>query len=116
LDLAALAQQSIARVEPEARRLGVALQAELPPFVLKASGDATQISRVIDRLLERAIKVSPHGAQVWVRVRNTNDGMLRLSVHDVGGSFSAEQVAGALRGDAGARPRGAVVGRRPTDR
>ncbi|HRF48328.1 MAG TPA: response regulator [Anaerolineales bacterium] len=104
LDLAALAQQSIARVEPEARRLGVALQAELPPFVLKASGDATQISRVIDRLLERAIKVSPHGAQVWVRVRNTNDGMLRLSVHDVGGSFSAEQVAGALRGAPGQTP------------
>jgi two-component system NtrC family sensor kinase len=98
LDLAALVQQSIARMEPEARRLGVALHADLPPFVLKAAGDATQISRVIDRLLERAVKVSPHNAQVWVRVRNNNDGMLRLSVQDVGGSFSAEQVAGALRG------------------
>lgn len=101
LDLAALVQQSIARMEPEARRLGVALHADLPPFVLKAAGDATQISRVIDRLLERAVKVSPHNAQVWVRVRNNNDGMLRLSVQDVGGSFSAEQVAGALRGAPG---------------
>jgi len=101
LDLAALAQQSLARLESEARRLGVVLHADLPPFVLKAAGDAAQISRVIDRLLERAIKVSPHGAQVWVRVRNNNDGLLRLSVQDVGGSFSAEQVAGALRGAPG---------------
>ncbi len=101
LDLAALVQQSIARMEPEARRLGVALHADLPPFVLKAAGDAAQIARVIDRLLERAVKVSPHNAQVWVRVRNNNDGMLRLSVQDVGGSFSAEQVAGALRGAPG---------------
>ena len=101
LDLAALAQQSLARLESEARRLGVVLHADLPPFVLKAAGDAAQISRVIDRLLERAIKVSPHGAQVWVRVRNNNDGLLRLIVQDVGGSFSAEQVAGALRGAPG---------------
>ncbi|MBL8095987.1 MAG: response regulator [Anaerolineales bacterium] len=101
LDLAALAQQSLARLESEARRLGVVLHADLPPFVLKAAGDAAQISRVIDRLLERAIKVSPHDAQVWVRVRNNNDGLLRLSVQDVGGSFSAEQVAGALRGAPG---------------
>ncbi len=101
IDLSALAQQSIARLEPEARRLGVVLHADLPPFVLKAAGDATQISRVIDRLIERAVKVSPHNAQVWVRVRNNNDGMLRLSVQDVGGSFSAEQVAGSLRGAPG---------------
>jgi two-component system NtrC family sensor kinase len=102
LDLAALAQQSIARLEPEAKRNGVYIGVDFPPFVLKAAGDAAQIGRVFDRLIERALKASRPGSQVWVKVRNNGDGMIRATIQDVGGEASAKQTAAAL--EAGKTP------------
>ncbi len=92
IDLAEAAKQSIARLSVEAQRAHISLVTDLPAFTLKAAADATQLGRVLDNLIDNAIRFSPQGAQVTVRVRDGGDGSVQVAVVDKGIGIAADRL------------------------
>jgi two-component system sensor histidine kinase VicK len=64
---------------------GVTLRLDAPPNGLPAvSVDAIKLRRVLQNLVDNAIKYSPEGGPVVVRVEAGDDGRVRLHVNDAG--------------------------------
>ncbi|HEX6287541.1 MAG TPA: GAF domain-containing protein [Herpetosiphonaceae bacterium] len=82
LDLGALAERVVAEVQPT---LGPqhALSCEREAEPLLVNGDAVRLEQVLHNLIANAIKYSPHGGQVSVRVERCNDKVCLL-VRDEG--------------------------------
>jgi DNA-binding response OmpR family regulator len=70
-----LAREALARFQSRAREAGVGLLAELPALPLPVVVDPAQIARVFDSLLANALKFSPRGGQVTMRIADDHDGM-----------------------------------------
>jgi signal transduction histidine kinase len=51
--------------------------------------DGPKVERIIENLLANAIKYSPSGTPIWVRLETTDEGVL-LVVEDVGGGLLEE--------------------------
>jgi signal transduction histidine kinase len=120
-DLLALARAAIADQQRRTRRHQIRLETSL--FELAGTWDAPRLERVLGNLLANAVKYSPRGGEVAVRVDQDGEGdaavaILRVVDRGVGipaaelprvfswyfrGSNVAEQVAGAGIGLAGAR-------------
>jgi two-component system, NtrC family, sensor histidine kinase KinB len=110
VDPAALAQQAIQKVDAAARAGTVELILEEPPqpFVLEV--DPERIGVVLDNLLGNAVRHTPPGGRVNVRVRRTTDGA-RFEVQDSGEGIPPQyleriferffQVPGSKRGGVG---------------
>lgn len=87
VELGALLQKNVARHRLLAarRQIEIALEAQaLPPLAL----DAGRIEQVLDNLIGNAVKFSPQGAAVRVRLRG-GDGGVTLAVQDEGPGISA---------------------------
>lgn len=92
IDLKELAQQTIKSYKKTARRQRVRLNLEAEsnlPFVL---GDEESLSRALGCLVDNAIKFSPQGGDVNIRIR-AEVGFAILSVQDHGIGISAERQA-----------------------
>jgi signal transduction histidine kinase len=87
IDLAVVARETVARLEPLARERGVRLAADLDPAA--ARGDARWLRRAIDNLVDNAIKFTPSGTTVTVTTRRTG-ATARVSVLDEGPGIPAE--------------------------
>lgn len=83
LDLAELAQESLTAFMPLAQRVGVALDARLPPLPVAVTGDSEQLMRLIGNLLSNALKSCPGGGQVRL-VLQAEPSIVRLHVDDSG--------------------------------
>ncbi|HEX7078730.1 MAG TPA: ATP-binding protein, partial [Candidatus Eisenbacteria bacterium] len=81
-DLAAIARGAIGRAERSSAEAGVrvTLDGESPALV---EGDAAHLGRVLDDLLDNAIRFSPSGGTVRVRIAASESGH-RLTVSDSG--------------------------------
>lgn len=65
------------------RRAGeIDFDVELQPWVL--TGDSSALERAVLNLLDNAVKFSPEGAVVWVRLRPLGDGTAVVEVADAG--------------------------------
>lgn len=85
--LAELVQDVVVKSTLAARRVGVTLTMEAPPPDLAlVTGDIALIERVLDSLLENAIRFAREGGGVTVRVQR-EPRSLRVSVHDTGGGI-----------------------------
>jgi two-component system OmpR family sensor kinase len=78
-DLSAMAEEVVAAMAPLAIRDGLSLALETGGRVI-VRGDADAIAHALRNLIENALRFSPRGAEVLVRV----DGKGRLSVEDQG--------------------------------
>ncbi len=87
-----LARESIARMAGEGRQHNVALLAEFPSEPVSVNADAAQISRVLDSLMANAIKVSPPGSYVTVRLQVSGSGQAHVSVMDSGVGLPPEKL------------------------
>ncbi|MBI2836800.1 MAG: HAMP domain-containing histidine kinase, partial [Acidobacteria bacterium] len=67
---------------------GQTLHYEAPPEHAVADADRDITLQVCDNLLANAVKYSPHGKSIWVRVRQM-DGKVRIEVRDEGPGVSA---------------------------
>jgi signal transduction histidine kinase/CheY-like chemotaxis protein len=70
---------------------GINLRAEIPEETPRASFDAPRIQQVLSNLIGNAIKFTPPGGSVTVRVEPHGDGAL-VSIADTGPGIAAEQI------------------------
>jgi signal transduction histidine kinase len=82
VDLAHLAAQSVESARPRAELGSVALHAELEPVPL-VRGEAARLAQLLDNLVSNAIKFTPSGGDVVVKV-TPGDGFACIQVSDTG--------------------------------
>jgi heavy metal sensor kinase len=90
LELQSLLQELIdeLRVLAEDRQLSLSLQTEPTPLVL---GDAQWLKQAVINLLDNAIRYTPPGGQVTVRLRETDEGVA-ISVEDTGPGIESQHL------------------------
>ena len=87
LDLCALARGVVEEVQPTIERHVV--RCELPDAPLVVDGDALRLEQVVQNLVSNAVKYSPGGGEVVVRVSHSG-GEARVSVTDTGIGIPAD--------------------------
>lgn len=83
VDLAELSWQAVADLAPRAATEGVALLHQLPK-TLTVSADPVRIRQVLDNLLSNALKYTPAGGTVTLRLVETLDDEVALVISDTG--------------------------------
>ncbi len=83
LDLREVAQSTVDMLRVQAEGHGVSLQVELPDAPVIVQGDAEELPRVVDNLCSNAVKYTPAGGEVRVRVRVV-DSYAEVEVTDTG--------------------------------
>lgn len=90
-DLAALVRGKVDEYQPLARTTSVALSAVLPERGIEASLDVGLIGRVLDNLVTNAVKHTPPGGRIEVRLDPEDGGRrIALSVSDTGEGIPAD--------------------------
>ena len=87
LDLGELVRQRAERVRADADAKGVALALDVEPGV-RLAAEAAPLAEVVDNLVGNAVKYTPPGGTVSVRLGHA-DGTARLEVEDTGPGFDA---------------------------
>jgi signal transduction histidine kinase len=88
-----LVQQATNRFQNFARQANLNLVCETPSEAVQATADAGHIAQVLDGLLSNAIKFSPPGGQVTMRLESTPERQAHITVSDAGVGLDANQVA-----------------------
>jgi signal transduction histidine kinase len=91
-DLGELARRAVARHAARFEEGRVELVTALPREALRGHGDAERLARAIDQLLDNALKFTPAGGAVGVRVRRLPTGQFELCIADSGPGIPAEKV------------------------
>jgi two-component system OmpR family sensor kinase len=89
--LTELVQDALQQIRLEAEAKHVELRAELPERSHRVRGDVGLIARVLDNLLDNAIRYTPSGGRITVGVDRRN-GMLRVRVEDTGRGILPEHL------------------------
>jgi signal transduction histidine kinase len=83
VDLAAVVREQVVDAAGDAERAGVTLVAEVCSDATLMLGDARDLSQLSRNLLSNAIRYTPAGGQVTVRLERRGD-LIRLQVEDTG--------------------------------
>jgi two-component system sensor histidine kinase BaeS len=90
-DLRAVVEGALAQAEPAARRKAVTLVADLPPSPVRQRHDPQRIGQVLTNLIGNALKFTPPGGTVTVRLTPRPDGA-ELEVVDTGVGISEDEL------------------------
>lgn len=93
VDLCALALQAVSEQAPAAHALGQDLALEAPPQPVWVHGHATMLALALRNLVDNAIRHTPPGTQIEVRIERRSAGETVLSVSDDGGRVGADQTS-----------------------
>jgi signal transduction histidine kinase len=91
-NLSELVKQAVGRLTLVARQGGLTLATELTNEPHQVPVDAVLIGRAVENLLVNAIKFSPQGGVITVRVKPGEAGMMQVSVTDQGPGLSADKL------------------------
>lgn len=91
VDLAELVQRVTGRFQAEASQKGVALVLEVPGAVRAVEADADRLSQVVGNLIGNALRYTPSGGRVAVRVRGA-EGEAEVSIADTGPGISPDEL------------------------
>ncbi len=83
MDIVPLARRAVEIAEPIAKQAGINILAEIPSLPLWINGEQARLAQVFDNLLNNAIKFSPDGGEVIVRVIDATD-EVRVEIQDTG--------------------------------
>jgi signal transduction histidine kinase len=133
VDIGAVAREAVALCDARARHRNIALSGEIPADLPQVSADADRLQRVILNLLDNAIRFTPTGGSVLVRVEAVEHGdreagrqgeknisvplfpCLLVSVRDTGRGMSEEEQARVFepyyRGEGGGVGLGLTIAR-----
>ncbi|HYP28035.1 MAG TPA: PAS domain S-box protein [Blastocatellia bacterium] len=89
LEVAPVIEAAVDSVRPTADAKGVKLQVVLDPDARPVSGDAGRLQQVVWNLLANAIKFTPKGGRVQVRLMRVNS-QIELEVSDTGQGIARE--------------------------
>ncbi|WP_243374894.1 ATP-binding protein [Microvirga solisilvae] len=94
VDLGSLAAHMIETLSPMAKERGVAIRAALPSSPVFVRGDRDELLRVLENLIENAVKYGESGGAVDVTVENAAEisGRVVLSVQDYGPGIAPEHL------------------------
>lgn len=92
-DLNKLIRQSISQFQPVAQQNGISLIAELSSRPVQAFVNPTHIAEVLQGYLSNAIRHSPEGGQVLLRVERTPENLAHVSVQDKGRGIDNQVLA-----------------------
>lgn len=92
INLNELIHQRVSHFEHIAEQTSLALATELPDDPIIAHADPQQINQVIDSLLTNAIRLSPHGGNITVRLERTADNLAHVMVKDTGKGIKPEEL------------------------
>lgn len=81
-DLAVIVRECVAGARPQASRLGVQLDAEVPEQIA-FTGDPERLAQVVDNLVSNAIKYTEPGGSARV-LATVQDGCVRITIKDTG--------------------------------
>ncbi|RYZ67428.1 MAG: HAMP domain-containing histidine kinase, partial [Proteobacteria bacterium] len=88
-DVNRLIEQAVERLALKAREAGITIELELEPlFPIKL--DASLISKVLNNLIDNALKYSPTHSQVVIKTEDEGD-FIRVSVQDQGIGLTEEE-------------------------
>lgn len=92
VDMRALVEQVIERFEEQAQRKEIQVEWSAPVGAKKVWGDLVALRQIIENLMSNALKYSPIGGRVSLRLVESN-GSLRLEVQDNGPGISPDEFA-----------------------
>jgi two-component system sensor histidine kinase QseC len=92
VDLLGVVRHVVADLAPQALRKQQAIELDAPPGVMVA-GDATLLAVLVRNLVDNAIRYSPVGASVQVRLLRSETGAVELSVEDSGPGLSDAELS-----------------------
>ncbi|MEA2633183.1 MAG: two-component system, OmpR family, sensor kinase, partial [Chloroflexota bacterium] len=90
-DLRACVESAVEQAEAVATRRGIALSVDMPQSPVRIRHDPQRIGQVVANLVGNALKFTPRGGQVTVRVRPTTDGA-EIEVADTGVGIGTEEL------------------------
>ena len=90
-DLRACVEAAVEQAEPVAARRGLQLGLDLTPEPIEIRHDAQRIGQVVTNLIGNALKFTPRGGRVDVRVRPSPDGA-QIEVRDTGVGIDASEL------------------------
>jgi PAS domain S-box-containing protein len=90
VDLGTVAEEAVEAARPRADRQGVLLSAQAEPIEL-AGADRDRLGQLADNLVSNALKFTPEGGRIEVRVRREGDDAV-LEVSDTGSGIPPEDV------------------------
>jgi two-component system sensor histidine kinase BaeS len=91
VDLGDLSATLVQRMSPLAQTREVGIETEIKEGLPLVSVDADRIVQVLTNLLDNALRYTPAGGQITVRV-NQVDGQVQMSVEDEGPGIPEEQI------------------------
>jgi signal transduction histidine kinase len=91
VDLVQLAQEARDAFSVRAGHAAVSVAVESPPPPITVKGNESQLRRLIDNLLDNAIKYTPGGGKVLLQISEA-DGDVKLSVQDSGVGIPPEEL------------------------
>ena len=91
VNLGEIAQMALLGAEVTARQAGIVLKADIPSDLPLVPGDRDRLNQVFDNLLGNAIKFSPDGGEVTIRVWDAGD-VVEASISDNGIGIPADEL------------------------
>lgn len=91
ISLAEIAHMALEAAEAEAQQMGLVLKADIAEDLPPILGDCDRIDQVFDNLLGNAIKFSPQGGEITVRIREEGE-YLCTEVSDTGIGIPADKL------------------------
>lgn len=91
ISIAEVVHSCLRGAEATAREAGLELQLDASPDLRPVWGDRARLGQVLDNLIGNAIKFSPDGGTITVRLRN-EDGFVRVDVIDQGIGIPGDQL------------------------
>ena len=90
VDLRALAQESLESARPQAEASGISLDFSEKTPLLRLTGDRMRLGQLLDNMISNALKFTPRGGTVSVRIARSN-GHAVLEVEDTGIGIAADE-------------------------
>ncbi len=92
VDLRSIVAQMVDTLSALARERGVDIKVELPGEALLVRGDRDELLRVVENLVENAVKYGESGGRVDVALARTAGNLVEFSVRDYGPGIAAEHL------------------------